>query len=503
MKFNFSEKNKIHIFFLAVTLILGITVRLYGLNIQSLWFDELFSVVAASTNFHIMYNFWLLRDFHPPLFQLLLFYWVHLFGNSEIAVRLPSAIAGVLSILFIYPLSKKVFDRHIALSATILLSFSGAAIYYSQEARPYSFLLLFSTISTLLWLNVIKKFSNSQLKNKDLYLYIFAALLTCYTHYFGVIFIGYQILYLVSISFLERKYRLKSLLTAIMTGFLYSPWLFIHFSKVMRVSTEVRWVPAPDIFSLLAFVNFIFNYKIVLLLLIPVFASIRMLFLKETYWKLKEIKPDNTVLALIYSIFAPILTVFIISQHGSLFYYRYFIELLPSIYILIAVLISFNPDFNRERGTAYVFILSIISCFFFLFIPGYNIRANNLMNTGISYYKPHKQDWRAAVKDVLSKYDRNSVIIIYRDNYLYEYYLNKLKKSPDLKIIPNFNDAGSAEFFSSVAGKFSKIFVFSTFSRMPPQVEQAMSNAGLRCTPKDRNSMWTYYCLSSNNSSRE
>jgi len=133
----------------------GLILRLISLN-QSLWLDEATtSNVASKLSFGEIFSKFLPGDFHPPLYYLLMKIWVSIFGNSEIALRIPSVIFGLATIYITYIIGKKLVNKNSGLIAAALLATSGLAIYYSQEARMYSLaaflisFLVFSLVKTI------------------------------------------------------------------------------------------------------------------------------------------------------------------------------------------------------------------------------------------------------------------------------------------------------------------------------------------------------------------
>ena len=80
-------------------LVLGAGWRLYGLNLQSAWADEITTLVITDPALTFG-QFWqlVIADVHPPLYYLLLRFWSAAFGQSDVAARIPSAIFGILTI---------------------------------------------------------------------------------------------------------------------------------------------------------------------------------------------------------------------------------------------------------------------------------------------------------------------------------------------------------------------------------------------------------------------
>ena len=85
----------------ALTLI-GLLLRVYGLNDESLWLDEAISADVGMLPINELFDFVKSRDVHPPLYYILLHYWILLFGNSEVALRLPSVLFSTASIPLFY-----------------------------------------------------------------------------------------------------------------------------------------------------------------------------------------------------------------------------------------------------------------------------------------------------------------------------------------------------------------------------------------------------------------
>lgn len=123
-------------------LLAALILRLISLT-QSLWLDEAISFTAVKN-----YHFWEIitkfapGDVHPPLYYLLLKLWTDIFGYSEISLRFPSVIAGVIAVFLVIRIGEKLFNRKIGLLAGLFLAVNPLAIYYSQEARMYSLVLL-------------------------------------------------------------------------------------------------------------------------------------------------------------------------------------------------------------------------------------------------------------------------------------------------------------------------------------------------------------------------
>ena len=133
---------------LLAIMFLGAVLRFYGLDFQSLWGGELASwdLGGRDTISEVV------RDgTQPPLYFLILHFAGWIFGDSEWALRLPSAVAGWLCIPAIYLLGKKLYSEREGIMAALFVAVLWAPVYYGQEARPYAMLILLSILTSYFW----------------------------------------------------------------------------------------------------------------------------------------------------------------------------------------------------------------------------------------------------------------------------------------------------------------------------------------------------------------
>ncbi|NTW98278.1 MAG: hypothetical protein HGB28_07005, partial [Oscillochloris sp.] len=82
--------------------LIALAIRVYRLDAQSLWLDEGSSWQMARLPWGDLLRDMLSPTAAYPLYHLLLKIWVSLLGDSEFALRLPSAIAGAAAVAAIY-----------------------------------------------------------------------------------------------------------------------------------------------------------------------------------------------------------------------------------------------------------------------------------------------------------------------------------------------------------------------------------------------------------------
>jgi mannosyltransferase len=124
---------------IIITLVGGL-LRVLLLGTKGMWLDETFSVWMASHSVVDMLH-WIVRiDQHPPLYYLLLHYWIALNGNTPYYVRLLSVLFSAGTIPIIYLIGKRMSGVVMGLVAAVLLALSLFNIYFAQETRMYTLL---------------------------------------------------------------------------------------------------------------------------------------------------------------------------------------------------------------------------------------------------------------------------------------------------------------------------------------------------------------------------
>ena len=124
---------------IIITLVGGF-LRMLLLGTKGMWLDETFSVWMASHGVVDMLQ-WIVRiDQHPPLYYLLLHYWIALNGDTPYYVRLLSVLFGAGTIPIIYLIGKRMSGVVMGLVAAVLLALSLFNIYFAQETRMYTLL---------------------------------------------------------------------------------------------------------------------------------------------------------------------------------------------------------------------------------------------------------------------------------------------------------------------------------------------------------------------------
>lgn len=179
-------------------------MRLVSIN-QSLWLDETTTakVVKIVSYFDIVPRF-SVTDFHPPLYYWVMKFWVGLFGNSEVALRIPSVLFSLATGYVIYLIGKSLKNDRLGLWAALFFLFNPIIIYYSQEARMYMMATFIMATALLFFMKLLPnpKFK-IQSSNTNLILFSLFCVLSFYTFY-GSIFL---IVAMQIVLLLKKQYK--------------------------------------------------------------------------------------------------------------------------------------------------------------------------------------------------------------------------------------------------------------------------------------------------------
>jgi 4-amino-4-deoxy-L-arabinose transferase-like glycosyltransferase len=187
---------------LVLVVLAGAALRFYGLDAQSLWNDELSSWEQShQPTLAEVIEKGVRPTTYPPAYQVLVYYVERWVGDSEKALRFPSAVAGVLAIFAVFFLGKQLYSQREGLIAAALVAFSYQPIYYSQEARVYSFLLLFSILSSHFWFRIAGRLEARLAPDLPSQVgYVACAIVAIYLHYFGLLLVALQLAGLFAFS---------------------------------------------------------------------------------------------------------------------------------------------------------------------------------------------------------------------------------------------------------------------------------------------------------------
>lgn len=282
MKLKSIPVEKLQVFILPMLVLLNFAVKGLFLRGNTIAIDEPFSIFHAQLDVLTIIKE-LTTGNNPPLYEILLHFWVKLFGISEFSVRMPSLIFSSVTVFYIYKLCKSFFSSRIALIASLLFIFSNYQMFYAHEARVYAMIGMLSTVSMYYYLKLIE---HSALNKFTMAKYAVASILLIYAHYFGFFILIVQALYLVSDKDLLAKHWKKAIAAASIIIVAYIPNIAVIASRFLDSSTNGTWVsPVSNLGNFHdLFYNFSNNNTVVYIMLMAIiWFSASLYFYKSNY----------------------------------------------------------------------------------------------------------------------------------------------------------------------------------------------------------------------------
>ncbi len=396
------------VIFLVLIIIIGALLRIWHLDKpEGLWFDEMNTYIEAKMPLNELIQLFFKKHIHTPLFYILLHFWMNMFGEADLILRVLPVIFGTLTIPVIYLCAKELNCKKTALWAAFFIAINSLLIYYSQEVRIYSLTALFSSLITLFLLRM----NNNPSKTNILCLALANAGLL-YTHSISFVFVFFEFLIFGAYFFLKRKNSFKPLLLSGFFAFLlYTPLLYKIFNMVsdgvkysgivaqwwskFTFSSVVfafgdnfspyltgNWNP-PDNYLLFISKNPLFCIIMIITIVIPALIGL--------YGLLRTIFQKQILQILLLLICLGFMSVFALSaMKGKVVYLsRYIIEVTPIFILVFTYGIVNKPVKVLSKTLLAVFL--IINLFFLVFTP-------------LSTSKASRQNGFKPGADILKKY---------------------------------------------------------------------------------------------------
>lgn len=444
---NFVQEN----YLLILIILLGAALRFFDLSGESLWHDEAVTYNVAGQSFYELIS-WIIHtnDNNPPLYYLLMHFWVSIFGHSEFSLRFPSVIFGTGSIFMIYMVGGLILRRPAPLIAALILSVSVFNIEYSQEARAYSLLAFLTLCSFYFYLKILGG-SNSYSKVA----YIIISLLLMYSHFYGIFILVAQNVFSFTRYFIRRDVFNLNISTwiiiQIIIGVLFIPGLFIWFQDTAAIQKGF-WLSPPMLYDLGVYAYHFAGRNYILCVFLIILAALSLLSLRNnSYVKdrphIKNVSSKNHLLnnpsaiyMLLLWLLLPVLIPLVISHISTpILHSRYLIGSSLAFFLLVACGIT---GLNNNK-------LNIIIPILILFLSIWPIR--------MYYVEAHKYQWRETISYLEENAKQNDEVFIYPkfDVITPAYYKNR----EDIVYTPLRSDliGDLPGRFWLVIGQFSKV----------------------------------------------
>jgi protein-S-isoprenylcysteine O-methyltransferase Ste14 len=134
---------------LVAVIVLAAVLRFIRLGAQSLWVDEILTLIVATPKPGFPLGQLLLHNIHGPVHTFVVAL-MRQISENDAWLRLPSAVAGVISVPLLFLWVRPRFGSRVALWSAFLLAVNPLHLHYSQELRNYAFAVCFVLASCVL-----------------------------------------------------------------------------------------------------------------------------------------------------------------------------------------------------------------------------------------------------------------------------------------------------------------------------------------------------------------
>jgi 4-amino-4-deoxy-L-arabinose transferase-like glycosyltransferase len=166
----------------AILIVAGVNFFV-GLGSSSLYIDEGLSWAAASAPLRDVIDRVAAGEISPPLHYLALHEVIGRFSDSEVALRLPSALAGVALVAAILWVGTRAAGPRAGAVAAALAAVSPLLLEYSQQARAYVFATLAVTVAAGALLEAERREPGSPARRAWLIATAASSIVGVWTHY--------------------------------------------------------------------------------------------------------------------------------------------------------------------------------------------------------------------------------------------------------------------------------------------------------------------------------
>ncbi|MBI3887521.1 glycosyltransferase family 39 protein [Candidatus Microgenomates bacterium] len=363
-------------FWFFVITVISISLSVFSLYNQSIRLDESQSIWVSGKSVKeilILQS----QDVNPFLYNLVLHFWIQIFGTNIIITRSLSLVFFLFTLIAIYVLAKESSNKSTAFLNVVLFALSPFVLWYSNETRTYTLFTLVTALNSIYFLRLVR---SQGIGNK--LPYVLTNIVGLFTHYFFVLVLFNQIVFAL-IKLKTKPFLLKYLIPLLIITFgLFSPWAYFVITNGLAAGTQPL-IPQPNLYNVFQVVaSFLFGFQSsafqgVIISLWPL--TIIFVFLVFTN------KPRNghasEIEYFIISSFLPILVAFIVSYIKSVFLARYLIFTLPSLFFLLAWSIeSFEQNLSKTISIGLLVLM-----------------AGMLLNQNYSSMTPVKEDYKEVV----------------------------------------------------------------------------------------------------------
>ena len=221
---------------LAVCTLLATWLVLHDLGARSLWLDEAFTFGAASQHGGRLLPAVLEDAGNAVAYYLGMHFWTGVFGDTETALRAPSALAAIGMVPVCYYLVRRLFGAWAAVLSAACVAVSLPMVWWGQDARAYVPAVFLTCCSTLAFVVAV------QARHRWAWAVYFAlSVLAAYTLLLSVLVVLAQAISLLGRRRGDIQWR-ALVLPATLSATALVPLAWVGLDHGTR---PIQWIPPP------------------------------------------------------------------------------------------------------------------------------------------------------------------------------------------------------------------------------------------------------------------
>jgi len=415
------KKETIYKFCLITILIFSGFIYFYNLHQESLLTDEYFSLYNAQRPLNeVVFGHKKASNPNtlPPLYEIIMHFWLQLFGLGEFAQRSFSAILGIISVYLMYRLTRLLFDAKTGLLAALFASLSFSWFSFFRQNRCYGLFICLTLLSFYFLFYCLK---NKRAK------FPFPALILVnvaliYTHYFAFLVVLIESL-LIAFEHKRNGQWIERILLIIYVCifFAYAPWysnLLYDINKEPLMHAKIYYPGVgPQLYSILMILFSDLHIKWDPLLTITYIPLIVMGFIALS--KTKNNNFGHLLQYLVLIFFLPFIIIYLITLSDRA---RYYAPFLFPLFILLAV--GIQKINTRKLKTIILFPVAALIVTF------------NFADFYDFFHNPLHENWKQAVLYIkqVPDYQNEEMVFVFQTKhnppvFAYYYWGNQIAAS--------------------------------------------------------------------------
>ena len=394
---------------LTLTL-LGAGLRLHGLDANGISNDEAYTIWVAQHDTRFILQLATFKGWdanNPPVHYLLSRALLQIAGNP-LVLRLLSALAGTLTVPLTFGLAMSLFDLRVATLSTFLIAVAPLHVAHSQVGRAHMLAAVFGLVSLYAFARLL--FQKSHRRHwMALVAATATAVWTFHTMSLLVLFENSCILFLWLRGRISRSMLVRWFISQSVVGIVVLPAVVT--ALMQSASHKIGWIPRPGVQSLVKSAilygtgdpsygptGVTLPRILSLMTILAVCVLGLRTFLRRGYHRGLD-EEGLRVMFLAGAFALPLGAAFLVSQVRSIWRERYFLFVMPPLFILFAWIVVRA----KYKSARWVTLFALVA------MTGWAL--------SVYYTEPFGEQWREAIADMRPAYRSEDLVVIAPGHY--------------------------------------------------------------------------------------